>query len=168
MGGKKNVPVLRCHLILKVIFLPRQARDKHSTRESSPKSVPFVSLRWTTQDSTSLVPGDVISLGPGDIPCDCMILSGVAGCDESMLTGASESHALVFGCDISRFTPDHMPRQAQDKQTERKLPKKECDFDRGEHARAEGGPAATRHSGTAAGRQHQPTVRKRAFGAIYI
>ena len=53
--------------------------------------------RWTTQDSTSLVPGDVISLGPGDIPCDCMILSGVAGCDESMLTGASESHA-VFGC----------------------------------------------------------------------
>ena len=130
-------------------------------------SIPFL-LRWTTQDSTSLVPGDVISLGPGDIPCDCMILSGVAGCDESMLTGASESHALVFGCDISRFTPDHMPRQAQDKQTERKLPKKECDFDRGEHARAEGGPAATRHSGTAAGRQHQPTVRKRAFGAIYI
>jgi len=39
--GKKRRAFLRCHLYIKVIFLPRQARDKH--RESTQKELPCLS-----------------------------------------------------------------------------------------------------------------------------
>lgn len=48
------------------------------------------SREWTTVDSASLVPGDVIKVAENWVlPCDLAILKGSTVCDESMLTGES-------------------------------------------------------------------------------
>ena len=44
---------------------------------------------WVEVDAVQLVPGDVIQLAEGTIPCDCVIIQGEAATDESGLTGES-------------------------------------------------------------------------------
>ena len=39
LGGVRKTPLLRCHSIINIVFLPRQALDKH--RENSKKSWRF-------------------------------------------------------------------------------------------------------------------------------
>ena len=55
-------------------------------------STPVTVLRegkWRAVPSTSLVPGDVIQVGTGVLPCDIALLSGSCVVNESMLTGES-------------------------------------------------------------------------------
>jgi magnesium-transporting ATPase (P-type) len=48
------------------------------------------SISWTSVPQSDLVPGDVIKItSDGDIPADCIIVSGSVLVDESMLTGES-------------------------------------------------------------------------------
>jgi len=43
---------------------------------------------WAHLPSTQLVPGDLLALTEGALPCDCVLLAGEAIVDENMLTGA--------------------------------------------------------------------------------
>ena len=45
--------------------------------------------KWRTLQSSSVVPGDVLQLGTGVLPCDVALLSGSCVVNESMLTGES-------------------------------------------------------------------------------
>mmetsp|Transcript_136068 Transcript_136068/g.322478 ORF Transcript_136068/g.322478 Transcript_136068/m.322478 type:complete len:1389 (+) Transcript_136068:42-4208(+) len=40
-------------------------------------------------DANELVPGDILKVHPGPVPCDLLLLRGAAVCDESTLTGES-------------------------------------------------------------------------------
>lgn len=42
---------------------------------------------WNVLDSSHLVPGDVIHITRGDVPCDCVLLEGTCVVNESSLTG---------------------------------------------------------------------------------
>jgi len=43
--------------------------------------------KWLTLQSSELVPKDLLRPQPGPVPCDCLLLSGQAVVNESMLTG---------------------------------------------------------------------------------
>jgi magnesium-transporting ATPase (P-type) len=43
--------------------------------------------RFLSVPSTELVPGEVIAVVPGTLPCDCVLLTGECIVDENMLTG---------------------------------------------------------------------------------
>ena len=45
--------------------------------------------QWVAMDSSALIPGDVVQLTTGSVPCDLALLSGAAVVNESMLTGES-------------------------------------------------------------------------------
>lgn len=45
--------------------------------------------RLQLRDSRALVPGDVVAVHPGPLPCDLVLLRGEAIVDEAMLTGES-------------------------------------------------------------------------------
>ena len=45
--------------------------------------------KWVTLSSSALVPGDVVQVGTGVVPCDLALLSGSCVVNESMLTGES-------------------------------------------------------------------------------
>ncbi len=72
--------------------------------------------KWTTIEAREIVPGDIISIGLGDIvPVDAKLLTGDLSVDQSVLTGESlpvdvQSSAIIYSgstgsydyCPISR------------------------------------------------------------------
>lgn len=69
--------------------------------------------RFATLSSTQLVPGDVIAVQPGTMPCDAVLLSG-RECivDENMLTGESVPVRKVLYSPVAdglQYTPDKNP-----------------------------------------------------------
>ena len=84
---------------------------------------------WVTLDSAALIPGDVVQVTTGAVPCDLALLSGSAVVNESMLTGeslpilkspldlankaadaaiplSSDSHTLFSATNVLQLKPD--------------------------------------------------------------
>ena len=71
-----------------------------------------VPLRWVDVSSEDLVPGDVVAVGRGVLPCDCVLLRGEAIVDENMLTGESVPvRKVAYGplSDGLGYSPDRNP-----------------------------------------------------------
>lgn len=71
------------HIINSVSILtsPASPRSVDTVRDGSIKHI----------DSPALVPGDIIVVHTGTLPCDCVLLRGEAILDENMLTGETGS-----------------------------------------------------------------------------
>lgn len=88
VGGLLATVVLLSGMLNIRMARQNQRRVQQLTHQQSQASVKRDG-EWRTVNADDLVPGDVLQLQAGVIPCDCVIVRGEAACDEAGLTGES-------------------------------------------------------------------------------
>lgn len=97
LGHYLEAGIIFCLLTINTVVGHIQSRGSHRALEALKKRLAIKARvlrdgQWTTVESKEVVPGDIISVGLGDVvPADAKLLAGEVTVDQSVLTGESLS-----------------------------------------------------------------------------
>ncbi|KAL1914669.1 uncharacterized protein VTP21DRAFT_8080 [Calcarisporiella thermophila] len=103
MGIVQTVVILTSAIVKVIIRLRSEKRVKRMAEHVDSCQV-LRGTKWVKSSSADLVPGDVILLKDGTVPCDVVLLGGNAIVDESSLTGESlPVRKFALPSDLARY-----------------------------------------------------------------